>query len=248
MYGYDQRGWGRSVKKAGDRGKTGPTARVLADMAAFIRAKLEGEEPQGAPVFVLGHSMGGGQTLALASTAEHGELAGRVRGWILEAPFLGFAPELQPHWLTVAGGKLASHVVPHFKMVRPIPPADLTRDPEVQRSLAADPLLHETGTLEGLAGLLDRTDKLRSGALRPDPRRVRALLVLHGTADKATSFDRAREWYDRQRFEDATFKAYDGMFHQMHADPGREEFYKDVAEWILARADAPADEPAAAKL
>jgi acylglycerol lipase len=52
VYGMDQRGWGRSVKTHADKGKTGPTARVLADMAAFIRTQL----PSEVPVFVLGHS------------------------------------------------------------------------------------------------------------------------------------------------------------------------------------------------
>ena len=239
VYGYDQRGWGRSVKKPGDRGKTGPTSRVLADMAAFIRAKLE-EAPRDAPIFVLGHSMGGGQTLTLVSTPEYEDLVGRVRGWMLESPFVGFAPELQPHWLTVASGRLAAHVVPNFKMVRPIPPEHLTRDPEVQRSLADDPLLHDTGTLEGLAGMLDRTDKLRSGALKPS-KKVKSLFVVHGTEDKSTSCARSKEWFDRHTFEDGTFKAYDGVYHQIHADLGKEEFYKDVADWILQRVDTPGD-------
>jgi alpha-beta hydrolase superfamily lysophospholipase len=52
VYGLDQRGWGRSVRTDSDKGKTGPTTRVLADMAAFIRRQL----PSDVPVFVLGHS------------------------------------------------------------------------------------------------------------------------------------------------------------------------------------------------
>lgn len=52
VYGLDQRGWGRSVTKHSEKGKTGPTTRVLADMAAFIRTQL----PSDVPVFVLGHS------------------------------------------------------------------------------------------------------------------------------------------------------------------------------------------------
>ncbi|KAK7753120.1 hypothetical protein SLS62_004851 [Diatrype stigma] len=259
VYGYDQRGWGRSVKKPSDKGKTGPTARVLADMAAFIEDKLapspssssndndngtDNHRHHQAPLFVLGHSMGGGQALALASTPAHAGLAARVRGWVLEAPFLGFAPELQPHWLTIASGRLAAHVVPGFHLVRDIPPEHVTRVPEVQRSLAADALCHDTGTLEGLAGMLDRTERLARGALRPDPAVVRSLLLLHGSGDRSTSCGRSREWFDVQQREapiaDAVFREYDGMYHQLHADYGKEEFYKDVADWILERSrDAP---------
>lgn len=251
VYGFDQRGWGRSSAGArGARGKTGPTARVLADMAAFVEQTLSSPVESGddnnnnnntpLPLFLLGHSMGGGQALALAGTPAYAALASRVRGWVLEAPFLGFAPELQPHWLTVAGGRLASHLIPGFHLVRGVPPEHVSRDPAVQRSLAADDLCHDTGTLEGLAGMLDRTEQLARGALAPRPDVVKSLLLLHGTADKATSFDRAKDWFERQaapQLKDATFKAYEGMYHQLHADYGKETFYQDVADWILARVD-----------
>ncbi|KAI1811361.1 alpha/beta hydrolase [Poronia punctata] len=231
VYGMDQRGWGRSVRKDDDKGKTGPTTRVLADMAAFIRSHLPSREP----VFLLGHSMGGGQVLTLASTPEYEDLIRQIRGLILEAPFVGFAPELKPSWFTVFSGRLASHVVPHFKLHRPIPPEDVTRDPEVQASIRDDVLMHDYGTLEGLAGMLDRTDGLSSGKLVLS-RSVRSLLMAHGDADKATSFHMSKEWFDRQTtIPDATFKNFAGFAHQLHADPGKEEFYEDVARWILER-------------
>ncbi|KAL2163170.1 hypothetical protein VTH06DRAFT_7006, partial [Thermothelomyces fergusii] len=72
VHGVDQRGWGRSVKKPSDRGLTGPTSRVLADMAAFITAHLPAS-PADPPAFVMGHSMGGGQVLTLACHAAYQE-------------------------------------------------------------------------------------------------------------------------------------------------------------------------------
>ncbi|KAI3330955.1 alpha/beta hydrolase [Ustulina deusta] len=232
VYGLDQRGWGRSVKKDSDKGKTGPTTRVLADMAAFIRTQL----PSDVPVFVLGHSMGGGQVLTLASTPAYEDLVAQIRGWVLESPFVGFAPEIQPSWFTVASGRLASHVLPHFRLYRPIPPEDVTRDPEVQASIRADDLMHDYGTLEGLASLLDRTEGLASGKLVISSK-VKSLFMVHGTEDKATSFQKSKDWFERNQagISDARFKAFDGFAHQLHADPGKEEFYEDVAHWILER-------------
>ncbi|KAI1313096.1 alpha/beta hydrolase [Xylaria venustula] len=235
VYGIDQRGWGRSVKKDSDRGRSGPTTRVLADMAAFIRSQL----PSDVPVFVLGHSMGGGQVLTLASTPAYEDLIPQIRGWILESPFVGFAPELQPSWLLVASGRLASHVLPHYQMHRPIPPEDVTRDPEVQASIAADTLMHDHGTLEGLAGMLDRMEGLSSGKLVLS-RNVKSLFMVHGTEDKATSYQKSKDWFERNKggIPDARFKAFEGFAHQLHADPGKEEFYEDVAAWILERTPA----------
>ena len=64
VFGWDQRGWGRSVHKPSDRGETGPTSRVVADIAAFIEDKLAAA-PVGAPLFVMGHSMGGAGAIYL---------------------------------------------------------------------------------------------------------------------------------------------------------------------------------------
>ncbi|KAI1079274.1 Alpha/Beta hydrolase protein [Whalleya microplaca] len=233
VQGFDQRGWGRSVRTPSDRGNTGPTATVLADIAAFVRSKLS----ETTPLFVLGHSMGGGEVLALACDPAYEDVVRRVRGWVLEAPFLGFAPELQPHWITIASGKLAARLVPRFQLYRPIPPEDVTRDPEVQRSIREDTLMHMYGTLEGLAGLLDRTDKLARGEMRLN-KSVNSVFLAHGSADHATSMEKAKKWYDAQtQLEDRRFKAYEGFYHQLHADPGKEEFYQDVGDWILARCD-----------
>ncbi|KAH9910040.1 Alpha/Beta hydrolase protein [Xylariomycetidae sp. FL2044] len=260
VYGLDQRGWGRSVKKPSDRGRSGPTSQVLSDMAAFIRPQLASTsasasapatpasnqaqtqtQTQTPPVFVAGHSMGGGQTAVFASTPAYDDVIRGVRGWLLIAPFLGFAPALQPSWLTVASGRLAAHVLPGFKLHRPIPPENVTRDPEVQRSLAADELNHDHGTLEGLAGMLDRAEACSGGAvaLRPG---VAALWVGHGTEDRAASFDRSRDWFGRQGdVRDKTFRTYEGAYHQLHADLGRDVFYREFGDWILERCDGDGD-------
>ncbi|KAI1414258.1 alpha/beta-hydrolase [Hypoxylon sp. FL1857] len=234
VHGFDQRGWGKSVRKPADRGRTGPTATVLSDIAAFIRAKALSSEDDGIPVFVLGHSMGGGEVLTFASTPQYDDIIARVRGWVLESPFLGFAPAVQPSWLMVASGRLAAHVLPNFHLVRPVPPEHVCRDPAVQKSIAEDPLLHNTGTLEGLAAMIDRAEFLSAGKLTLRPK-VRSVFLAHGTADMVTSYDKVKAWWGRQKLEDGTFKSYEGWAHQLHAEPGKEEFYKDVGDWILER-------------
>ncbi|KAH6640921.1 Alpha/Beta hydrolase protein [Chaetomium tenue] len=241
VHGLDQRGWGRSVKKPGDMGLTGPTTQVLADMAAFITPHLP-SSPSDPPVFVLGHSMGGGQALTLACHPDYQEPVVRhVRGWMLESPFISFSPEEQPSALKVYAGRLAGRLMPHFQLKHEIMPEHLTRDPEVQKSLLEDKLMHNTGTLEGLAGLLDRTAALASGQVRPLPGgALRSLWIGHGTEDKTTWYEASRKYFDEYTGEvqDKEFKAYQGWYHQLHADgPDSKEFYKDVGDWILARCE-----------
>ncbi|KAK4137634.1 alpha/beta-hydrolase [Trichocladium antarcticum] len=241
VHGLDQRGWGRSVRKPAERGLTGPTARVLADMAAFITPHLPAS-PADPPVFVMGHSMGGGQVLTLMCRDEYQEsVVRRVRGWLLESPFISFSPEEQPSWLKVFAGRLAGRLLPHRQLKHDIAVQHLTRDPEVAKSILADELMHNTGTLEGLSGLLDRTEALAKGLVRPRAGgAVRALWIGHGTQDKTTWFEASKKYFDQYAGEvaDKEFKAYEGWYHQLHADgPDSVQFYKDVGDWILARSE-----------
>jgi acylglycerol lipase len=252
VYAFDQRGWGQSVTRPADKGSTGPTSQVLSDIAGFIREVAMPAEPAGAPLFVMGHSMGGGEVLALASTPEYEEsVVAGVRGWMLEAPFIDFTPAARPGALKVMAGRLAGKVLPRMKLANAIAPEDLTRDPAVVQSLRDDELCHDTGTLEGLAGLLDRTAGLAAGRYRLSSQ-VKSLWLGHGDMDKVTCFEASKSWFDRQeQIPDREFKRYEGAFHQLHADTGRDEFYADVERWILARCDhgpGPASTAAESKL
>lgn len=247
VYGFDQRGWGRSVTTPAEKGLTGPTAQVLSEVAAFIESVMPAKPSSSAdssadlPLFVMGHSMGGGEVLALASTPEYeGPVVSKVRGWLLEAPFIGFAEAERPSALKVLAGRLAGRLLPRMHLVNVIEPGHLTRDKDVQESLRGDDLCHDTGTLEGLAGMLDRTGDLSSGRARLSPS-VQSLWLGHGDMDKATSFEASKEWFDRQnQVGDRTFKKYEGGYHQLHADLDKEEFIADVKEWILKRCDVKA--------
>jgi acylglycerol lipase len=45
VYGFDQRGWGRSVEKASEKGLSGPTSLILSDIASFIKTLLPSKVP-----------------------------------------------------------------------------------------------------------------------------------------------------------------------------------------------------------
>lgn len=244
VYGFDQRGWGNSVSKRSEKGLTGPTSRVIDDVVAFLTPHLPRElasetgdaDP---PVFVVGHSMGGGQALTLASDASRRDVVRRVRGWVLESPLVAFAPEQAASPLKALVGRLVSRVLPHRQMFAEVRAESCTRDPKVAADMRTDPLCHQTGTLEGLAGLLDRTAALTRGTARPLARgAVRSLWIGHGTADKITDFPGCKRYFDECTTEvpDRTFKTYEGWYHVLHADgPESETFHRDVGDWILAR-------------
>lgn len=238
VYAFDQRGWGRSVRKASEKGLTGPTTRVLSDIAQFITTVGLPAEPRTAPLFVMGHSMGGGEVLALTCTREHeNDVVRHVRGWMLEAPFVAFDEHERPSWLKVSAGRLAGRIAPHMQLVNRIPLEQLSRDPDVLQRIREDALCHDTATLEGAAGMLDRCADLAGGRYKLSPL-VRSIWFGHGDRDVATSYKESKRWYDRQtQVPDRTFKTYEGWLHQLHTDVGKEEFFRDVQEWILQRCD-----------
>lgn len=239
-FGFDQRGWGRSVRQSSDKGLTGPTTLVLSDIAAFVEHKLESSAAtdKNVPFFLMGNSMGGGQVATLASDPKYSTLISRIRGFLLEAPFIAFPPGEEPSFLKVFLGKLASRILPRQPLLNSLPAEYFSRDPEVVKSVREDPLCHDTGTLEGLAGLLERTDLLASGAAKLSPN-VRSLFVAHGSADRTTDPNASKKWFEKQSkdagVQDSIYRSYDGAYHQLHADLCKEDFYRDVGDWILGR-------------
>ena len=76
---------------------------------------------------------------------------------------------------------------------------------------------------------------LSSGRVRLG-NQVRSVLLTHGTHDLTCSYDAAKKFLERQHaVEDRTTKPYEGAYHQLHADHCKDEFAKDVVDWILER-------------
>ncbi|KAL1898936.1 hypothetical protein Cpir12675_001689 [Ceratocystis pirilliformis] len=235
VYSLDQRGWGRSVTKPQNRGLTGPTTQVIADMAAFIESVFAQSDTL--PTFVMGNSMGGGQILTLACTPQYKELTGKIHGWIAEAPLVSFPRGSEPMKLEVFVGRLAAKIRPNFQLKKPLDTSTLTRIPEMAEKVEKDELCHNTGTLQGLAGMLDRAANLDSGSLTLNDN-VTALAIFHGSCDKITSHVASRKFLEAQKLQDRVFKEYEGAYHQLHADLCREEFNNDVGDWILERLES----------
>lgn len=240
VFGWDQRGWGRSVAQPAQRGLTGPTSLVVSDVAAFVKDKLTSDgDGSSAPLFVMGHSMGGGEVLTFAADPQYTDLVKQVRGWILECPFVGFPPGEEPSSIKIYLGRLFGRIFPRQQLKHVVPPQYLSRDEKIVQSVRDDPLCHDTGTLEGLASLLDRTAALSSGQVQLG-KQVQSVMLAHGTEDRACSYDAAVKFIrEQQDVADRTTKTYKGAFHQLHADHCKEEFTTDIVEWILKRTHKP---------
>ncbi|KAF2751782.1 alpha/beta-hydrolase [Sporormia fimetaria CBS 119925] len=237
VYAFDQRGWGRSVTKTAERGLTGKTDRVLDDMTSFIKSVL----PSPIPLFLIGHSMGGGQVLYYAARGPS-EIRKHIRGYLLISPFVDFSPASKPWKATVIGGRLLGKLFPRRQMMSGLNVDFVSRDPEVQKAIKEDELCHDTGTLEGLAAMLDRTLELSTGRIKipadAGEGGVTRIWIAHGSEDGLTNFAASKRFAETcVAGSDKEFKAYDGHYHRLHDEPEpyRNQFLTDVVDWILAR-------------
>lgn len=205
-HAFDQRGWGRSVSKPSDKGRSGPTSQVLADITSFIESKL----PSRAPLFLMGHSMGGQETLMYAATGP-AEIRKQIKGYVAVAPYIRLHPSSQPSAFTVFAGRLASKLVPQMQLVQKLDVEFMSHDQAVCMSYKEDPLCHDTGTLEGLAGMLDRAEALDKGKV--DLEEDNHVWIGHGTDDKVTNYIGTKDFFDRSKAKDKTLKLYDGAYH-----------------------------------
>jgi len=212
---FDMRGHGRSEGRRGHA----PNFRVLLDDYALILANAQKEWP-GINTFLYGHSMGG--TVVLQFALRHPE---GLTGAIIASPFLRlvFAP---PPW-KVTLGRLMARVWGGFSLHAGIEFDAFSRVPAIVAIARADPLMHGIMSAAFYAGM---TNAARDALACASNLRLPTLLA-HGKGDRITDW-RASEWFAQRAGTNATFRPYEGAFHELHNDLGREVFFRDVVGWL----------------
>jgi len=215
-YAVDLRGRGKSE---GERFFVDNIGDYVADVHALIRlAKARYPE---LPLFLLGHSAGG--VVSVTYALDHpGELAGLIcEDFAYRVPAPDFA---------LAALKGLAHLAPHSRAV-PLANADFSRDAAHVAAMNADPLIAgEKQPFQTMSALVHADERLR----KEFPRVTLPVLIIHGSADRATKPAGSREFYEHAGSKDKTLKIYDGRFHDMLNDIGKEEVMADIRAWIDA--------------
>jgi alpha-beta hydrolase superfamily lysophospholipase len=224
VHALDHRGRGRS---GGERFFVKKFADWTTDLATFIDI-VKAREP-GLPVFLLGHSAGG--VIACGYALEHQD---ELAGLICE----DFAYQIPAPDVALAIVKGISRVAPHAHVLK-LKNEDFSRDPAVVAALNADPLLaNESQPSETVAELV-RADELLEKSVGQISL---PLLILHGTADKVTSPSGSQEFYEKAGSSDKTLKLYEGHFHDLLADVGKQQVMADIQTWIDAHLETVAQD------
>lgn len=213
----DLRGRGRSQ---GERFYVEDVADYVADVAGTI-AIAKARFP-GLKVFLLGHSAGG--VVSATYVLDH---QSEISGFLCES----FAFQVPAPGFALAAIKGLSHIAPHLGVLK-LKNEDFSRDPAKVAELNADPYTqNETQPAATVAALVRADERLREEF----PTVTLPVLIMHGTADKATVCHGSEFFFETAGSADKTLKLYKDHYHDLLADVGKEEVIGDIKAWLEAR-------------
>jgi lysophospholipase len=215
---YDLRGHGES---GGRRGFVHAFDEYLDDLGLMVEFA---REQMAAPLFVLGHSMGG---LIATRWLQNDERA--LAGVVLSNPALQVKMPV-PGWkMTLA--RMLSRMLPAFSLPTGLPAEFISRDPEEVRLYAEDPLVFPGATTRWAVEFSDaQEDTLR----RPADFRAAPTLVLLGSGDRVIDSTVSQSFYADVASTDCQVRVRDGAYHELFNDqkPDRDEVLAEMVAWL----------------
>jgi len=217
---FDLRGHGRSD---GRRGHT-PIDETMDDIELVLNDTRQ--RFGSIPCFLYGHSLGG--LLVLAYTLHRRPpLAGVV------ASGSALHTALREQRAKVFAVRVFGRLLPRVTLPSGLDDSLLSRDPEVVAAYRADPLVHARGSLGFARGVMSAIDWTNANAERfPVP-----LLILHGGADRLT-YPAGSRAFAGMVPGDCTLNIYEGLYHEIHNEPERQQVFFDLIHWLDAYASA----------
>jgi alpha-beta hydrolase superfamily lysophospholipase len=207
VYGLDHLGHGESD---GERALVEDFGDLLADLDLVVE-RARAAHPD-VPLVLMGHSMGGLIATRYAQTSGH-----KLDALVISAPVIGGNPDIE--------ALLTMDPIPEV----PIPPEALSRDPEVGRAYAEDPLVYhgpfKRATLEAMFSAV--RDVADGQSLGPLP-----TLWIHGELDGLAPLAGTREAIARLRGETFEEHVYPGAMHEVLNETNKDEVLGDVEAFL----------------
>lgn len=216
VYSLDHRGHGLSQ---GVRGYVERFSDFITDLDSFISI-VRGNHP-GIKVYLVGHSVGG--TIAAAYAARHQD---RLDGLILSAATMSVGESVPAALILLA--RLLSRFFPKLGLYT-IDASAISRDRSVVEAYLSDPLVYRGKIRVRLGMEIIGT----MGALRKQlPGITLPVLIMHGRDDRLSEPAGSDILYEGLGSTDKTYRRYDGFFHEIFNEPGREQVFADMEAWL----------------
>jgi acylglycerol lipase len=221
VLGCDQRGHGKSE---GPRGHFPDFEIFMNDVDALLQAAQQ-RYPQ-VPRVLYGHSMGGNLVANYLLRRQPRQLAGAV----LSSPYLQLA--FQPSAVKLWMGRLMKGIWPGLSLDSGLDASGISRNVQVVETYLSDPLVHSK--ISAKMGI----ELIETGqwALDHAAELTVPTLVYHGNQDRLTSFEASRQFAEGSPM--ATFVAWEGLFHETHNEPEKDQVIAQLGAWLTARVGA----------
>jgi alpha-beta hydrolase superfamily lysophospholipase len=215
IFAFDLRGHGRSEGQLGHS----PSYEALINDIDFLLGEAEKHFPQ-LPRFLYGHSLGGNLVLNYVLSRKP-----EFKGVVTTGPWLRLA--FEPPRFKIILAQITNYIWPSFSQKSGLDTKALSHDLEVVYAYENDPLGHDHVSARMFNGIY----QAGQWALEHASEFSLPLLLMHGGDDKLTSVEASREFADKIT-KNCTLKIWDGLYHEIHNEPEKEEVFKFLIDWL----------------
>lgn len=214
MRSFDLPGHGLS---GGRRGSV-PSFDVLYDIINGKLKTMAAERP-GIPLFLYGHSLGGGIVLDYLVRRKPS-----LTGAIVTSPWITLT--VSPPRLKVMMAVALKSIVPDMTSSSGLNADYLSHDKQVVSDYVADPLVHDRISFRLFTEALKASEEILAGASGISL----PVLVIHGRSDMITSPSGSVEV--ASSVPSSVLKLWDDGYHELHNESFRDDHFAFIREWI----------------
>jgi alpha-beta hydrolase superfamily lysophospholipase len=191
---------------------------ILAEMIDIL-IKTASRTFPGIPVFLYGHSLGGGIVLDYILRKNP-----KIKGAIITSPWLRLS--FEPPKIKIFMASILKYLLPSLIQPSGLNPIQLSHNEEVVEKYNNDPLVHSKISVSLFYGAINAA---KYSLRHASDLRIPTLLI-HGSDDQICSPDGSREFASKS--DKVELKIWDGGYHELHNEPDNGEVFKYIMKWI----------------
>jgi len=217
VFAIEYRGHGRSF---GKRGYIKNYNELLNDIDVLLEQSKKAYPSL--PHFLYGHSLGGGMVTHYVLKRKP-----NIKALVATSPWLSLTVE-PPKW-QVSLVEFLHKIAPTLTIVSNIKTKDITHNKDIVKAYSDDKMVHSKINLElFLSAFKNGKWNIKHAKEMPVP-----FLLAHGSDDKITNPKGSEAFYNNNP-KKTSLKIWEGMFHELHNEPIREEHAKYIINWLDA--------------
>lgn len=176
----------------------------------------------GIPVFIYGHSLGGGIVLDYLVRESPA-----VKGAIVTSPWLKLS--FEPSKFKLALASVMKSILPGLIQPSGLVVEHISHDPEVVEKYKSDKLVHDKISVSLFTSAMNAGNY----ALTHASNLKVPLLLMHGSDDQICSPEGSREFASKTPL--AELKIWQGGYHELHNDTLKNEVFEYLMKWINSK-------------